>query len=244
MYSVLLINVMNAAIVQFVCRDDKIIEATIIDVSTCASTTWSFFINMEGDMTSSDDEWENTATGDIDCKKTDDILYRACKSFKFIFSHGIDKCRYLMENVFNNNLYVFNLQDFNCPSAMYMPHIMGTECLTHAQNMKYLHCSKSLAHRLSNWCRQDLNKINLYETSVRLKTFSHWTDLTIKIEELAKFGFVHIYGNTTCTDNTLCVYCGFQKNTWELTDSPIIEHRKSKNNCMHFLSFEGEDVPY
>ena len=244
--------VMAAAIVDFstessdiFIEDVKVKELAVVDVFTLASQQWRFMKKGSGRFSQFATTFFRYCTsdcGDISREFVSPILTSATENYKLLFAPNEEKCKYL-KSILNRST-VFNLENFLDVNIVdYLPVQAGTECLYHLNTNMSDECPHAHAYSLARWCKENYNRINLFDSYVRYQTFKNWNHEFLNKEDLSTFGFV--YAPTKDFEFACeCIYCGLQIMQWNVNDNVYNKHRKCNRFCVLFNSVSniGFDV--
>jgi hypothetical protein len=223
---------MSAAVIDFQQIQGKILEVSIVDIDTNCAQHWTF-------KTHSLNKYEDWSCdiavpyeGDLELVKLKPSMEKYTSRFKFIFSHGDEKCKFIEDNILERR-NIYNLEDFACPEREILSTTHLSPCLMHSDYCEGEICSKSNAQKLGEWCSKNRALINLMDKEPRLRTYKNWKNSEIDPQLLASWGFIHS-PMTIEDDSTLCVFCNLCIYAWNRGDNPFIEHKKLNQNCALF----------
>ena len=121
---------MYAALIECSFWQDKVFEATLINLCTLAVQHWSCQLIVPSNE---EIDWDSTATensveedGDFDPPQMRAMLNNAVSKFKFIFACG-KKSTLAFEKMLVGRT-IFDITDFGCPMPYEFSHCAGTEC--------------------------------------------------------------------------------------------------------------------
>lgn len=170
---------------------------------------------------------------------------------QLLFAQTREKAK-ILEKIFNARRLVFDLESLGCPPLPrdgLFPESLDCDnvedhgldtvdcvkstpsnkpCLYHHFFATNFSCTLANVLNSADWCRANMELLDMNNPDVRVKTFDNWKISTPSAKELADCGFVRV---ATTPDSTQCVYCGLVLYKWEEGDDAIEDHDWNSSSC-------------
>lgn len=145
-------------------------------------------------------------SGDLNYELVPEILSKAVKNVKFVFTKGHEKC-VILKRILPDKKHVLDLLQFGCPriSILLVSTEFGWPCSYHREaGSSYRNtCSMLKTRALASWLQDNEAQVNLFDTNPRLSTFNG-VKMTVDPLTLARRGF---FRNTFQKNSICCVFC-------------------------------------